>query len=892
LTISVHPAAWRTSLLYGLAGLAWIAVSDVVLDRWVTDPRQHTTLSVYKGAAFVVVTAALLYLALRRHLLRVEREAGRRAAAETARAASDLRFRRYVEHAPAAILVTDAKSRLVDVNPMALRMFGYDTAQFLRLSIADLVHPDERPLARTEFSALKAEGERTTEIRLVDARQRSFWAEVVAVALDDGHYMAWCHDITERRRAERENARATRAYALLSAANAAAARALCREGLLAGICRIAANEPAFGLVWIGQRDAEANRVVPVAHAGAAGSYLDAVTFALDADAAVAAPPVVAVREGHIARWTPGEGPGRQTPAWVEVGRGAGLGAIAAFPLTLNGGTWGCLVVHFVADESADAATLDLLADTASSVSFALTGLEQEAARRNAERALQASEQRLQMVVERMPVGVFMHIEGRIVYANPQALRMFGAPSLDVLLDTSALDRVHRDDHAAARERMVQVLEHHRSQAARESRFLTLDGEVFDVEVNGEPLVQGDRSGAMVFFRDVGDHKRLEAQFRQAQKMEAIGTLAGGVAHDFNNLLTVIRSNASLLTDDTYDGPEARDMAREILEASDRASALTRQLLLFSRRQAMQLRELDLGEVVGNLSKMLRRILGEDVTFTVEQSARLPAIQGDVGMVEQILLNLAVNARDAMPNGGRLTLRTRTSAVGACVCNENPKAHGRDCVVLEVADTGTGIPPDVLPHIFEPFFTTKPQGKGTGLGLATVYGIVDQHGGWITVDTAPDRGTTFTLCFPVAHSGLSREPTDAVVQDRPVGTETLLLVEDDSAVRRTVTAVLMRCGYAVFPAASAAEALEIWARHKDEIRLLLTDVVLPDEMDGVALAARLLADRPRLPVLYSSGYATRAAERLELVEGDNLLSKPYDSGTLARTIRRCLDRPAQ
>jgi two-component system cell cycle sensor histidine kinase/response regulator CckA len=577
------------------------------------------------------------------------------------------------------------------------------------------------------------------------------------------------------------------------------------------------------------------------------------------------------------------------PDWIEAGRACGLGAMAAFPLTLPGGTWGCLVVHFVAEESPDPATLDLLADTAASVSLGLAGLDQEAARQAAERALQDSEQRLQTLVERMPAGVFVHVEGRIVYANPQALRMFGAESPDELVGTLAIDRVHRDDQAAARERIVQLLEHHRSQPARESRFVRLDGEPFDVEVSGEPLVLGGRPGAMAFFRDVGDHKRLEAQFRQAQKMEAIGTLAGGVAHDFNNLLTIIRSNASLLTDDTYDGPEARDMAREILEASDRATALTRQLLLFSRRESMKLREVDLGEVVSNLSKMLRRILGEDVTFTVEQPARMPAILGDVGMLEQILLNLVVNARDAMPTGGRLTLRTRL-APSACVeSQEIANAPRSDGVLLEVTDTGTGIPPEVLPHIFEPFFTTKPQGKGTGLGLATVYGIVEQHGGWITVDTAPDRGTTFTLCFPVAHGGLTREPTDVLAQDRPGGNETVLLVEDDPAVRRTVTAVLMRCGYQVYPASGAAEALEIWAHHKDEIRLLLTDVVLPEDMDGIALAARLLADRPRLPVLYSSGYASRAAERIELVEGDNLLSKPYDSGTLARTIRRCLDR---
>jgi two-component system cell cycle sensor histidine kinase/response regulator CckA len=371
-------------------------------------------------------------------------------------------------------------------------------------------------------------------------------------------------------------------------------------------------------------------------------------------------------------------------------------------------------------------------------------------------------------------------------------------------------------------------------------------------------------------------------------MEAIGQLAGGVAHDYNNILTSTIMQADLGLDDASLTPELYECFKQIRYDADRAANLTRQLLLFSRRQIMQPRDLDLNEVVTNLAKMLQRIIGEDVHLQLRLNSTPLVIHADAGMIDQLLLNLAVNARDAMPEGGSLVIETSAKTMDETFVEAIPDVVPGRYACLGVSDTGCGIPQDVLPRIFEPFFTTKEPGKGTGLGLATVFGIVKQHRGLLKVYSEPAQGTTFQVFVPVNESAVVPDG-DRARPKPPGGTETILLVEDEVSVRKTTQIILSRGGYRVLAAANGVAALELWAQHRDAVDLLVTDLVMPANMTGMQLARRLLVDNPQLKVIFSSGHSAEIAGRqIELRAGDNFLQKPFSPDQLLFIVRRCLD----
>ena len=419
-----------------------------------------------------------------------------------------------------------------------------------------------------------------------------------------------------------------------------------------------------------------------------------------------------------------------------------------------------------------------------------------------------------------------------------------------------------------------------------------NGAFYEEEMIISPI--RDSAGKVINYvavkHDVTQEVALEEQLRQVQKMESIGQLAGGVAHDFNNLLTVIQGNASLLLDANNLSEADADLAKQIIQSAERAAGLTRQLLVFGRKQAMQPAHLNLNGIVGNMARMLQRILGEDIALRLEYSPILPLVLADAGMIEQVLLNLSVNARDAMPAGGQLVIATVSKTIGQEYAHQNPAAAPGQYVCLSVSDTGCGIAPEHLSRIFEPFFTTKEIGKGTGLGLATVYAIVKQHRGWIEVDSQVGKGTTFRIYLPVAKDVSAKQKTTAVVPELPRGDEVILVVEDEQAVRLLVGNLLQRCGYTVLLAVSGIEALNLWEQHKDEIQLLLTDMVLPDGMMGRELADKLKGEQPQLKVIYTSGYSANVVGKgPSLVEGVNFLQKPYPPQNLAQTVRDSLDR---
>ena len=394
-----------------------------------------------------------------------------------------------------------------------------------------------------------------------------------------------------------------------------------------------------------------------------------------------------------------------------------------------------------------------------------------------------------------------------------------------------------------------------------------------------------------YVEDVTERLSLEAQLRQSQKMESVGQLAAGVAHDFNNMLTVIQGHAGMLLAKSSQKPELLDSAQAIYFAAERAANLTRQLLMFSRKNVMQPKRLDLSTVVSHMSKMLQRLLGETITLEFRSPSEIPAVQADVGMVEQVIMNLAVNARDAMPKGGILTISTTPIEVNEAYVQTHPEAHTGLFVCLQVADTGFGMGRETLARVFEPFFTTKEVGKGTGLGLATVYGIVKQHGGWIEVFSEPGKGAAFSVFWPASAGPAEAKPAE----DSPAalvrgGKENILVVEDEPVLRDLAHIILQECGYNVLVASSGPEALEVWAKHHDAIDLVLTDMVMPHGISGVDLAHKLLAAKPGLKLIFASGYSMDDIDSTFVKSGRaSFLQKPYTHVTLAQAIRDCLDK---
>ncbi|NJN97257.1 MAG: PAS domain S-box protein [Anaerolineales bacterium] len=439
----------------------------------------------------------------------------------------------------------------------------------------------------------------------------------------------------------------------------------------------------------------------------------------------------------------------------------------------------------------------------------------------------------------------------------------------------------------------------------------LRGEQFSIEVRtrfivGERVVEyrlspirtaaGQISGATVFGRDITEHKeaeaaqaKLEEQLRQAHKMESVGRLAGGVAHDFNNLLTVIRGYSDLILDKTPPSDPRFEMTEQISRAAERAANLTRQLLAFSRRQLLAPISLDLNDLVANLNKMLGRLIGEDIILSTLLEPGLWPVTADPGQMEQVIVNLVVNARDAMPTGGKLTIETRNVQLDPGFARTYPEAPTGPCVLLAVTDTGHGMDAPTLAQIFEPFFTTKEFGHGTGLGLATVYGIIKQSGGDIMASSQPGQGTTFKIYLPARQAAAVIGPNPAIAASSPRGHETILLVEDESGVRGLVQQTLADQGYTILEAGHGRQALTLSGQHPGPIDLLLTDVVMP-EMSGRDLAEQLKAQRPHLKVLFMSGYTDDIVLRHGLLTAQvEFLPKPFSPRVLAVKVRELLDK---
>jgi PAS domain S-box-containing protein len=511
-------------------------------------------------------------------------------------------------------------------------------------------------------------------------------------------------------------------------------------------------------------------------------------------------------------------------------------------------------------------------------------------RKQTEAELQRREKYFRWLIEHASDGItVINPQGVATYQSSSGQRILGYPP-EAILGRNLFELTHPEDLPKARAGVEQALVRPDVPVTLVARLRHHDGSWRTIQVVGtSSQTESGEKQIVLNSRDLTENLQLEAQLRQAQKMEAVGQLAGGVAHDFNNILTSLRLQAELLGMNDHLPDGMRDGLQQICADTHRAAGLTRQLLLFSRRQVMQLRALDLNQVVMNLAKMLQRIIREDIRLQLNLHATPLMTQADAGMLDQVLINLAVNARDAMTKGGWLRIETTEAIVGPNDTRVNPDAKPGRYVCVSVKDSGGGIPPEVLPRIFEPFFTTKEAGRGSGLGLATVFGIVKQHQGWIKLDNRPGEGVTFYVYLP-ASTAPPAPPAGVHPKPKPRGgSETILLVEDEWAVRMSTRLVLERHGYKVLEAVDAQEALKLWQEHRKTVALLLTDMVMPGELGGRELGRRLVLDRPALKVIFASGYSADIAGRdFQLHPGQAFMQKPFVTEQLLELVRHCLD----
>jgi PAS domain S-box-containing protein len=558
-------------------------------------------------------------------------------------------------------------------------------------------------------------------------------------------------------------------------------------------------------------------------------------------------------------------------------------------LSAGGQLLGCLEVHDPCSGGAfDERDVAVLEGLAASAAIALENARVVALHEQAEAALRESSYRFQRLFQANPLAMTLTTrdEGRILDANESFLLLTGYSRAELIGRTTFELSLWADP--AQRADMVAQLGRSGVVHNLETRLRNKSGQLLEILFSSELIHWGQVPCILSISTDITKRKRLEARMWQIQKMESIGTLAGGVAHDFNNLLTVIQGHAGLLLNDASLPPKALTSLRLVNDAAIRAANLTRQLLAFSGRQPMRPRAVDLNDIVHHAVKMLRRTIREDIHFECQLAPDLPQVTGDAAMLEQVLVNLAINARDAMLHGGRLHLRTRRHDVSPAETETQPRARAGSFVCLEVQDTGGGIAPETLPRIFDPFFTTKEFGQGSGLGLAAVHGIVEQHHGWIEVSSDAGRGTRFCVFLPVVAQLPEPTPLPSGPPERG-RREKILLVEDNEEVRLLNQQILEDQGYQVWAAPTGVAAESVWSEHQGAFDLLLTDLVMPEGVSGRQLAERLRAQSSRLRVMLTSGYGPETTgEDFSRLSWLRFLQKPYTPEFLVAEVRACLD----
>ncbi len=756
--------------------------------------------------------------------------------AEQALRASEAKWRSYIENAPVGVLVADETGRHVEANRCVEEMLGYEPGGLLQTHVADLPAEANGPEMQEHFKELAAKGYASGQFLLRRKDGSTVWALVRALRLQGGRVLGIFQNITELKRVE-QALREREQQLQLFVENSPAAIAML-DGEMRYLVASRRWMSDFRLQerdLLGKSHYEVFPDLPERWKEVHRRCLNGAVERSDGDMFPRADGTIDWLRWEVRPWR-----------------------------TAGGEVGGLIIFSEMITEA-----------------------------KRAEEALRRSEENFRAMFEVASIGMAQTDPrtGQWVRVNRKMCEITGYSEAE-LLEASVPELTHLEDRERDWELYQRVIRGEAPDYQLEKRYLRKDGSVAWVNVN--MTVIRDAVGlpirTMATIEDITERKRLQTHLLQAQKMEAIGQLAGGVAHDFNNILAAMIMQAELAAGAADLSPQARESFQEIRSAAERAANLTRQLLLFSRRQVMQMQMVDLNEVVTGLSRMLQRIIGEDIRLQLDLHPAALVVHADAGMLDQVVMNLAVNARDAMPDGGRLLIETGETVLDADSARLYAEAKPGRHVWLSVSDTGGGIPPEVLPRIFEPFFTTKEVGKGTGLGLATVFGVVKQHQGWIDVESDPGQGASFHVFLPAAAAAApgARQPEAPKSKPRG-GTETIFVVEDDAPLRAATQKLLTRNGYTVVEASHGAEALELWAQYRGRVALLLTDLVMPSGVTGQELARQLRLDQPDLKVIFTSGYSAEIAARgIQLQPGQNFVQKPCPPDQLLESVRRCLD----
>ncbi|MBI2678564.1 MAG: PAS domain S-box protein [Candidatus Koribacter versatilis] len=789
---------------------------------------------------------------------------------------SEAKFRAVAESAATGIYIHNAE-RFLYVNRASEQISGYSREEFMRMHPFDLVHSEFRDVLQ-QRAAARLRGEDTPnayEFKMVTKSGEHRWLDFSAGTVMFGGeraILATAVDITERKRAEALQAALYRIADKTSSVGDL-------SDLYREIHRIVGELIDAGNFYIALHDAATNTITFPYAVDEIDDFPDPSTpvpagkglteYVLRTGQPILATPDVfhsLLRRHEV------QAVGVDSVDWLGV------------PLKKGNQTFGVLALQSYSDQVRfTEKDKDMLTFVSQHVASAIEH------KRN-EEALRLSEARYRSQVQSAVYGIYRSsVEDRFLDVNPALVQMLGYSSADELLSVSLAQQVYDDPED--RTRLIREYTNTNKVESEQVRWKKKDGTPITVRLSGRAILgpTGDAEAFEMIAEDVTERHALEEQLRQSQKMEAVGRLAGGVAHDFNNLLTVIKGYSELMLDQLSTADPMRAEVEEIERAADRAASLTRQLLAFSRQQVLAPKVIDLNAVVSNMDKLLKRLLGEDIDLFAVLDQKIGAVRADPGQIEQVIMNLAVNARDAMPKGGKLTVETSNVTLDEGYAREHATVKAGNYVMLAVSDTGVGMDAVTRTHVFEPFFTTKEQGKGTGLGLSTVYGIVKQSGGYIWLYSEVGMGTTFKVYLPrVDAAAETLKP--AAASDPHRGHETVLLVEDEDGVRALIRQVLHRSGYTVLPARDGGEALLQCERHEGRIDLLLTDVVLT-QISGTELAQRLLQLRPEMRVLYMSGYTDEAiVQHGVLTAESSFLQKPFTNESLARKVRAVLDAP--
>jgi PAS domain S-box-containing protein len=794
-----------------------------------------------------------------------------RVRAEEARCRAEEKFRGLFENAVEGIFLTAADGRYLSVNPALARMCGYNSPDEMIAAVPNAARMYAEPQFREEFKRLIQERGviEGLEYQLLRQDGTKVWISENAHAVRDASgaivsYEGTVQDISERKRSELERQATTEIIHSVNATDNLDDLLRMIHGALAKVlyaenCFVALFEPSTGMFHfpfiVDQHD-----VAPPPQK--IGRSCTAYVYRTGQPTLI--PQQVfdrLVDQGDV------ELVGTPSPSWLGV------------PLRTPAATIGVLVVqHYEQENAYTERDLEFLSSVGGQIALAIE-------RKRAETKIRESEARLRVLVEQLPAVLWtVDKDLRFTSAVGAGLARLGLKP-DEIVGKCLPEYFETSD-----ETFLPVAAHRRAVTGEPVTF-HMEWKGGSYACHAEPLhdAAGQVLGAICMSLDVTDRKQLEEQFRQAQKMEAVGRLAGGIAHDFNNLLMVILGYSDLLSERLAATDPLRKNAEQIRTAAQRAASLTRQLLAFSRKQILAPSVISIDSVVADMEKILRRLIGEDVQLETHSAADLWPVKADRSQIEQVIMNLAINARDAMPNGGRLMLETANVELDSSFSRHSVVMAPGKYVMLAVTDNGCGMDADTQAHLFEPFFTTKEKGKGTGLGLATVYGIVKQSGGYIWVYSEPGKGTTFKVYLPRVMGAGEKARKDESDAAKPLqrGSETVLLVEDEDGVRQLAREYLEANGYTVLQAADGHAALELAGLHDGPIHLLMTDVVMPG-ISGRELAQRISKVRADVKVLYMSGYTDQAVVHHGILDsGSVLLQKPFTMATLATKLREIL-----